>query len=154
MFLSTITLFFASFSHQIELLDFYGSLSDSKSPQVSRTFLSILVGLNNSVVWMVSILLLISNPFNFFSSLSEPFQVHQLRLVSLSLKCSTVLWQDPNIYLSHHFLLFFIWDPLELQNPQEEKYLFVNYHLGWPSDQDWMICSYFKIPENFMCIIL
>ena len=33
---------------------FHGSLSDSKSPQVSRTLLSILAVLNNAVVWMVS----------------------------------------------------------------------------------------------------
>ena len=33
---------------------FHSSLSDSKSPQVSRTLLSILAVLNNSVVWMVS----------------------------------------------------------------------------------------------------
>ena len=33
---------------------FHWSLSDSKSPQVSRTLLSILVVLNNVVVWMFS----------------------------------------------------------------------------------------------------
>ena len=33
---------------------FYWSLSDSKSPQVSRTLLSILAVLNDAVVWMVS----------------------------------------------------------------------------------------------------
>ena len=33
---------------------FHGSLSDSKSPQVSRILLSILAVLNNVVVWMVS----------------------------------------------------------------------------------------------------
>ena len=33
---------------------FHWSLSDSKSPQVSRTFLSILAILNNAVIWMVS----------------------------------------------------------------------------------------------------
>ena len=33
---------------------FHWSLSDSKSPQVSRTFLSILAVLSNAVVWMVS----------------------------------------------------------------------------------------------------
>ena len=33
---------------------FQWSLSDSKSPQVSRTLLSILAVLNNAVVWMVS----------------------------------------------------------------------------------------------------
>ena len=33
---------------------FHWSLSDSKSPQFSKTLLSILVGLNDAVVWMVS----------------------------------------------------------------------------------------------------
>ena len=33
---------------------FHWSLSDSKSPQVSRTLLSILAVLNYAVVWMVS----------------------------------------------------------------------------------------------------
>ena len=33
---------------------FHWSLSDSKSPQVSKTLLSILSVLNNAVVWMVS----------------------------------------------------------------------------------------------------
>ena len=33
---------------------FHWSVSDSKSPQVSRTFLNILAVLNNAVVWMVS----------------------------------------------------------------------------------------------------
>ena len=33
---------------------FHWSLSDSKSPQVSRTLLSILAVLNNAVVWLVS----------------------------------------------------------------------------------------------------
>ena len=33
---------------------FHWSLSESKSPQVSRTLLSILAVLNNAVVWMVS----------------------------------------------------------------------------------------------------
>ena len=41
------------------MIVFQWSLSDSKSPQVSRTFLSILAVLNNVVVWMVSLLLLL-----------------------------------------------------------------------------------------------
>ena len=44
---------------------FNGSLSDSKSPQVSRTLLSILVDFNNAALWMISTSALISN----FSSL-------------------------------------------------------------------------------------
>ena len=49
---------------------FHLRLSDSKSPQVSRTLLSILTNLNNDFVWMVSILPQISNSSSF---LSEPF---------------------------------------------------------------------------------
>ena len=56
-----------SFSHQRYLMVFHWSLSNSKSPQVSRILLSILANLNNVVVWMVSTLPLISKsscPFN------------------------------------------------------------------------------------------
>ena len=42
-----------SFSHQRQQMTFHWRLSASKSPQVSRTFLSILVVFNNTVVWMV-----------------------------------------------------------------------------------------------------
>ena len=44
------------------------SLSDSKSHQVSRTLFSILAGLNNAVVWMVSTCPLISNPSSSFTN--------------------------------------------------------------------------------------
>ena len=40
------------------------SLSDSKSPQVPRTLLSILADLNNAVVWMISICPHISKSFS------------------------------------------------------------------------------------------
>ena len=43
-----------SFSHQRKMRVFHRSLSDSKSPKVSKTLLRILVDLNNVVVWMVS----------------------------------------------------------------------------------------------------
>ena len=45
---------------------FHSSLSDSKFPQVSRTFLSILADFNNAVVWMVStrpLISMFSSPF-------------------------------------------------------------------------------------------
>ena len=45
---------------------FHWSLNDCKSPQISRTLLSILVDLNDAVVWVVLILLLISNSSNLF----------------------------------------------------------------------------------------
>ena len=40
--------------YQSNLMFFHWRLGDSKSPQVSRTLLSILAVLNNAVVWMVS----------------------------------------------------------------------------------------------------
>ena len=43
-----------SFSHQRKLMVFHWRLSDSKSPQLSRTLLSIMAVFNNAVVWMVS----------------------------------------------------------------------------------------------------
>ena len=47
-------LFLKSFSHQLTLMVFHCSFSDSKSSQVSRTLLSILAVPNNVAVWMVS----------------------------------------------------------------------------------------------------
>ena len=46
--------YYYSFSYQRKLIVFHSRLSESKSPQVSRTLLSILVVFNNAVVWMVS----------------------------------------------------------------------------------------------------
>ena len=51
---------FESFSHQHLLIVCHWSLSQSTSPQVSITLLSILANLNNAVVWMVSTLPVIS----------------------------------------------------------------------------------------------
>ena len=57
------------FSHQCV---FHSSLSDSKSPQVSRAPLSTLADLNNAMLWIVLFLHLISNSFRLFS---KPFGI-------------------------------------------------------------------------------
>ena len=59
-----LLLFLASFSHPGEMMVFHCSLSDNRFPQVSRILLSILVYLNNTVVWMVSARHPISNSSN------------------------------------------------------------------------------------------
>ena len=51
---------YLSFSRQCRLMVSHWSLSDSKSPQVSRILLSILAGLNNVVIWIISTRPLIS----------------------------------------------------------------------------------------------
>ena len=60
-------LFLYIFSYRSYLMVFHWSFSDSKSPEISRTLLSILAVLNNAVVWMVSTRQPISkspSPFN------------------------------------------------------------------------------------------
>ena len=47
---------------------FHWSLSDSKSPQVSRSLLSFLADLNNVAIWMVSTCHLISKSSNHFNN--------------------------------------------------------------------------------------
>ena len=64
-----IILSLASFSCEHLLAIFHRSLSDSKSPQVSRIHLSILANLNNAVSWVVSIFQV------HFQSLLRLFQV-------------------------------------------------------------------------------
>ena len=99
------------------------SLSDRKSPQISRTLLSILADFKVAVVWMVLILPLI---FNFSCLLSKPLEF-QGQLLSLSPSCSTAfsdLWQDPSICLSFRLISFLPWGPLEQQNPLYYKFLF------------------------------
>ena len=54
LLLLSLSLFLEGFSHQRLQMLFHWSLIDSKSSQVSRTFLSILADLSNAVVWMVS----------------------------------------------------------------------------------------------------
>ena len=81
---------------------FHGSLSDNKSPQVSRTLLSILADLNNAVVCVVSSCPLISKSFN-------P-SINPL-VTETSFSCSSVssiLSQGRGIYPSFHFLLILL----------------------------------------------
>ena len=59
---------------------FHWTLSDSKSPQVSRTLLSILVVLNNVVVWMVSTRPPTSKSSSAFSNLLVTVPIAPIRI--------------------------------------------------------------------------
>ena len=122
-----------SFSHQHQLVVFYRSLRYSKSSQVSRTLLSILADLNNVVVWMVSILPLISTSSSLFYKACGDHSKHT------NYNCYhdhphvpeffVVLWQDPSTYLSFCFLLFSLCGLPDQQNPPDDKFFFlVNQH--------------------------
>ena len=132
------------------------SLSDSKSPQVSWTFLCILTDLNNAVVWMVSNHPLISRSsspctnhlvtvpsapitigitttfmiHNFFSSLAR-----SRYLFLFSLSCSFTLWSTGTAKFTIRQVLFFC------------------YHYVWSTGRGEVIRLYFKIPNNFVRLI-
>ena len=138
---------------------FYWSLSDSKSLQVSRTLLSILVNLNNVLVWMISIHPLIfksSSPctnllltvpgapiaigivvtfifngfFQFFSKVCV--------LISLLLSFSFTLWSAVTamsaiqqvLFSLVFFFFFFLLDCFIL------FFVVAGYHYVWSSDLD------------------
>ena len=112
--------------HRLTLVVFYWSLNDHKSPRVSGSFLSILVDLNNVLVWMVSILHLISNStclfskllgtvpslFFFFNSTLTLKNVHySARLLKMIVSC---LFKEPNCRTTTHLINILIssdsWD--------------------------------------------
>ena len=69
LFWYIIIFYSLTFLHQRQLMVVYWNLSDSKSPQVSRTLLNILGIVNNVVVWMVSIRRIISKSSSSFINL-------------------------------------------------------------------------------------
>ena len=91
---------------------FHWRLSDSTSPQVTRTFLSILAFFDYIVVWMVSTRLPTSKSSSPFSNplvthellFSNPLVTHQSQLVLLSHACSIVFF---NFRARSRYLSFF-----------------------------------------------
>ena len=68
---------------------FHWSLSDSKSPNISRNFPSILADLNNALVWMIATCSLHFQVLDsLYHSLGDGFRVNLLQLVSPSSSCS------------------------------------------------------------------
>ena len=91
-----------------------------------RTLLSILAGLNRTVVWIASILPSVSNCSISFPSLWGPSQAYQLQVVSPSLSCSIaflVLRQGLSTCLFFHFLC----RSPECQNPLVGRFFFFCY---------------------------
>ena len=107
------------------------SIND-KSPQVSRTLLSILVDLNYAIVWVVSTCTLISKSFSLFtnplgivSSATTMFGITVTSMFHIFL----VLYYGQDTYLSFCFLLFLFCGLLERQSPLFAKFsFFVDYH--------------------------
>ena len=109
-----LLLLFESFSHQRYLMVLHWSLNDSKSPQVFRTFLSILADLNNAIVWMVTTRFFISKSSSSCTYPLVTYRARWLQLVSPSLSCSIVLFFRVGTYLSFRF-------PSALSSGQPER---------------------------------
>ena len=79
---------FESFSHQHYLMVFHWSLNDIKSLQDSKTLLSILADVNNSVVWMVT-----TRPpiFKSSSPLTKPFDIVPSTPITIGITVTFVL---------------------------------------------------------------
>ena len=98
---------FESFSRQHLPMVSLWSLSDRKSPQVSRTLFSILADLNNAVIWMVSTRPLISkSPSPCIKPLVIVSRTPITIGITVTFKFHSFLFllQGPGIYLSFCFL--------------------------------------------------
>ena len=108
---------------------FHWSLSDSKSPKVSRTLLSILVNLDNAVVWMVSTCPLISKSFSPFTNplrivLRAPI-TFGVTITFLLHRFFLVLSQGQDIYLYFHFFKILLRGLLRQQSPLFSRLYFL-----------------------------
>ena len=119
----------ANFSCLLHLAVFYRSLSDSKSPQLSKTLLSILANHNNAG-WSGLFLFPIPPVF------SGPLKVQLSQMVSplpSSFWDFSIFWQNPNTCLSFCFFCFIFTQGQ--RNPPDDKcvclffsYCYCNYH--------------------------
>ena len=101
------------------------SLSDNKSPQVSRTLISILADLISAVVWIEWILPLISNSSSVFSRHLRSFSRAQTTIsVTVTLVFHTFFSSPARSkhLFSFHFISFFPHGLQERQNLLNEKF--------------------------------
>ena len=149
---------------------FHWSLSDSKSPQVSRTRLRILAVLSNAVIWIVPTLpptSKFSRPFNnplvivpkapitigtivtfmfdsFFNSLARSrylsFFSHSFRFILWSARDSKVDHFASSLFFSFFFSFFFFF------------FLLIIIRSGLLAGIRWSVCM-LKFHRSFLCVI-
>ena len=128
-----------SFSHQFKLMVFYWSLSDSKSPQVSWTLLSILAVLNNDSIWMVS-----TRPPNSSCPLNNPFVTVPNAPIKIGIIFTFMFHSFFSSLARSRYLSFFslsfsfiLWSTITLFSPQFCNFsFFKNYFMVWFSSRD------------------
>ena len=120
---------------------FHWSLSDSKSPQVSRTLLSILTVYNNAVVWMVS-----SRPPT--SKSSRPFNDPSVTVLKAPITIGTIVtfmfYSFFNFLVRLRYLSFFshsfsfiLWSAGTAKSTiLQILFFFVDYYKVWSFSRD------------------
>ena len=130
---------------------FHWSLNDSKSPQVSRTLLSILAVLNNAVVWMVS-----TRPPT--SKSSRPFYNPLVTVPKAPITIGTITTHSffnslaRSRYLSFfsHSFSFILWSAGTAKSTILQILFFVDYYKVWSSGRDIIIIQVFV---NFLALL-
>ena len=119
---------------------FHWSLSDSQSPQVSRTLLSILAVLNNAVIWMVS-----TRPPT--SKSSSPFNNLLVTVpkapITIGIIVTFMFHNFFNSLARSRYLSFFshsdsfiLWSAGTVKSTILQMLFFVDYYYVWSSDGD------------------
>ena len=137
---------------------FHWSLSGTKSPQVSRTLLSILAVLSNAVVWIVS-----TRPPT--SKSSRPFNNPLVIVPKAPITICTIvtlmfhsffnsLARSRYLSFFSHSFSFILWSAGTAKSTILQILFFsVNYYKVWSSGRDYVIRVYVNVPEEFMCVI-
>ena len=137
---------------------FHWSLSDSKSPQVSRIHLRILAVLSNAVIWIVS-----THPPTSKSSrpFYNPLVIVPKAPITIGIIVTLMFHSFSNYLARSRYLSFFslsfnfiLWSTGTAKSTILEVLFFVDYHKVWPSGRNQVIHLYVKIPEEFVCVIL
>ena len=111
LLLLLLLLFLESFHTSISWCFFYCSLNDSKSYHVSRIFFNILADLNIAVVWMASILFLISDYDSFSPSSLGQFQVLHIWLYHSHSRVPQRFQVSGKVQVFVYLFLFFHFNP-------------------------------------------
>ena len=132
---------------------FHWILSDSKSPQVSRTLLSILATLSNSVIWIVC-----THPPT--SKSSRPLNIPLVIVPKAPITIGTIvtfmfhsffnsLARSRYLSFFSHFFFFQFYSVVRRDskvNNFANSLLFVDYYKVWSSGRDLGIRVYVKVP--------
>ena len=132
---------------------FHWNLRDNKSPQVSRTLLSILAVLNNAVVWMVSTRLPISMSSSPFRNplVIVPNATITIGIIVTCMFHSFFSSQARSKYLSFfsYSFSFTLWSAGTAKSTILQVlslFFFVDYYKIWSSGRDHGIHLYVKVP--------